>query len=227
MLAGELAQEIRYAMRLGDNQSDAAYVQALHVVNQAGQRIVVAKKWQFLNGASAEVTFDSDGKGELPLDFAELTAAYNAGGGGARLCTIEQVIASRGSSLGGYLAVGSESTATGMRYYLQSSGDSGTASIVYRRGWLPVTKDEDPILMPNWMHPLLAEVCRRYADLVEGGMDESPGFSGVDAVMRGPLFLEAARNDGLVQTQFGESGARRREHGSVYLPLDTADWRQP
>jgi len=226
MLAGELAEEIRYSMRLGDDQDESGYVRPLDVVNQAGQRAVISRRWSFLNGATATLTFDSDGKADLPADFAELTHVGTSSRGWLPT-TIENVMAHRGELTSYMVAVATEATTTGMKYILQSAGNSGEVDIVYRRGWLMAEKNEDPIMMPDWMRPALSELCRRYAELLEGNREIGSSASIVDMVLAGPVFLEAAKRDGATQTQYGAHYPQHGcDSGSIYIPPATVDWRK-
>lgn len=228
MLAGDIAREIRYAMRLGEDQDDGSYLSAMDVINQAGQRLVTAKRWKFLDGGVTTLTFDSENMVALPADFSELTSAYFTDRCAAIITNEAEVLQAQIGSQLNHVAVIGKATATGLAYYLVCSGRAGQdIKITYRRGWLRVEKDEDPILMPEWMRPLLAELCRRYAELVEGTREEGVGPSVVDAVIAGPLMREAAIKDGNTQSiqahGYGWSG-----HGytSIYVPVG-GDWLTP
>ena len=228
MLAGELAEEIRYSMRLGEDQDGEGYTRLLDIVNQAGQRAVNAFRWSFLNGATASLTFDANGKADLPADFAELSYV-GSNSRGWQPTTIEYVMANRGELPSTLVAVTTESTATGMKYILQSAGNNGEVDIVYRRGWLKLEKDSDPINMPDWMRPPLSELCRRYAELLEGSRESGVGISIVDSVIMGPVFLEARKRDGATQTQYGAGHGQHGngcDSGSIYIPPTTLDWRK-
>lgn len=227
MRAEDITQQIRYAMRINDEQDDGGYMAAIEVLNQAGERVVTAKRWRFLGGSVAEVVFDDEGYAQLPDDFSEITSVSISGG--VQLVTPARVTAITPGAGPVAVAVTHKATADGYKPFLVASTKSQpTARVCYRRGWGRITKDEDLIQMPDWMKHVLTEMCRAYAAMIEGDTTTRDGLTRADQVVSGPAFKEAAVRDGLTQADNGTYGVGSggSGDGSPYLPVGS-DWLNP
>jgi len=85
-------------------------------------------------------------------------------------------------------------------------------SLVYRRGWLPLTSDDDVVSVPDWLEPLYLQYVRAFAAGYDEGdtplerlaaLDQAIGF-----VEGGNIYKAAKRRDVAVQPSYGPASGR-------------------
>ncbi len=203
MLASEFIEEINYALSVHPSQSGGSYNRALQVLNISGEFLVVTKMggWNCLSSAVATIEIGDDGKGLLPSNFASLSGAYS-GGTGVYLSTADIVV---GRGVG--FAVTYEETKNGrVAHMVSGSGGPATLRIVYDCGWRKIKASNETVGMPEFIRPLLLEVCRQYASGLEGVEGRNPDMSKLQAVLRSDLYRRIAAFDGSYQHDMGALG---------------------
>lgn len=201
MLASEFTREIEYSLGVHPNQSGGSYNRALFVLNLAGEWLVSTKSggWRFLSGAEATVDIDVYGQGDLPEDFKTLTSICSTTGTGLYMTDVDFVrTQNRGVAVEWAMRDGV------LRPVLAGPKDSPmSVGIVYERKWRTLTSSNDAIYMPEFMRPLLLEVCRQYAANLEGLNGVNPDTTKLEGVKSSQLYRDMAEMDGSAQHEMG------------------------
>lgn len=80
-------------------------------------------------------------------------------------------------------------------------------SLIYRRGWLEITNEDDVISIPEWMEPLYLQYVRGFAAGYEDGNTPLERLKALDiaiaSVESGPIYANAKRRDVSMQPSYG------------------------
>ena len=215
-------------------------IDALGVVNEAGEWLTGAHDWKWLERPPTTVTITGLGNtADLPADFGSLSADPQVTGRSiekARLVTLAEIDRLEQSlntitaydfyvAVEHYVPSASGTPTPRLRVWPAPSTDT-SLSIVYRAGWEFVEKDTAQIELPSHAYTLFFMAIRELAL----GYEEPEGG---DVAMRlgklrtSQLFLDVQRADGRVQPNYGRlrGGHTRsgRYHGNPYLSTTVAD----
>ncbi len=85
-------------------------------------------------------------------------------------------------------------------------------SLVYRRGWLPLTSDDDVVSIPDWLEPLYLQYVRAFAAGYEDGQTPLERVAALDTaiglVENGNIYASAKRRDVATQPSYGPASGR-------------------
>lgn len=186
MTAGQIVEMMKHALGAKPDPRLSLYM----ALNSAGIKLVTAHRWSWLENADATVSFAPGQQTvDLPADFVTLTAlARKELGAAARPTTLERIMALRASaaavtgSLVSLYAVGNRRLSSGVNvgtlHVWPTPGVGMTLSIVYQRGWAPITENDANAIpgVPEQFFPALMHKARAEAVLLENqtvGADEA------------------------------------------------------
>lgn len=203
------------------------------LVNMAGDFLVSAHPWRWTMGGQLTLTIpDGQDFVELPGDFMELRGWSPSESlvGNVTLVTPQELVSRRSwgnapSSGYFYATIVYPLDADGIpkpRLDLYPPGTATNNEIViyYRRGWRPVTTDEEALSMPPWMEDLYLQVLMHYARGFHEE-DEATLAQRLALEVQGPLWRAKVRRDGSTAKSLGPltGGAIRQTPGHFYSAL--------
>lgn len=190
------------------------------IINQAGEHLVNAREWRYLQGASTTMSLtDAQAYLTLPSDFrapigVESTNGYTAN---FEFTTLKDFLEFKsrpvqdtGSWYKGVI-VSVQSATTGAPalridiYPVPSGGEVGTGeefTLYYVSTWKRVDDDDDFLNIPTWMEGLYIQLLRAFARGYEEEDDATLSMR-IDEIQRGPLWTAAVDRDNEQQWELG------------------------
>lgn len=232
--AGELAS-------YGEHMAGAAIpdFSPTKLVNDAGTWLLRCHSWKFLSRPPLALRLGAgtvSGLIPLPADISELAGVpcghFN---GRALMPATEQGIIdakARGIVPFDYFAaityaastaIGGGAPTPNLLLWpepIMGSGNTDTAIVYYRSGWIPLVDDEDMSSTPDWFDPLLIQAVRGYFKGIQTNAMEVE----LAKVRGSVLFEDIKRSDGNVQRRLGPirgSNVRKRisPSGQYSVPI--------
>lgn len=201
--------------------TDAATTARLWV-NEAGQLLVNAHPWKFLERPPTTLDFTAAQEYvSLPSDFSKLLACAATSTTGRPFCLtdFQSIVQYRSAALqtiGGVFGAIVHPTQAAANaappvprielYPTPSANVTAALRISYRAGWMVLVNDSDAANIPAHLEPLLAAIVRAHArDLDE----DTPGENLSRILDGGVMFRNAMQADASVQPEYGplEGGA--------------------
>lgn len=216
----DLKNHIKHALGGGDpatviTSADATKAQ---YVNEAGQIMIAARMWKFLERPTTTLNFSSGvNYVALPSDLRDVIKVQPKPGtlGEARLVTFEQIDTLRRESYPSnyttYLAIShptqsSASSAPGAPrleiYPTPAANITDALTVRYRAGWVTLANNTDVPNIPTWSEMLLVQLVRAVAEGYEKS-DRASVSARVAEVLAGPIFDMAQQRDSEIQSEYG------------------------
>ena len=217
-----------------------AHISGLSVVNEAGEFLVNAHPWRFLETLGTLDLVAGQNYAVLPANFRGIYAINPTAGrtSGFEWVGAKGIIDLRTEEFvngafyyWGYIEHADPSTATvpAQReprlalYTTPQTSDAGALTIAYTAGWKRLTSDNELLNTPDWLDGLLVEliiaVARGYVE-----EDEMSKSKRLEEVMNGVLWRTAVKRDAEEQGDYGimTGGAAQRTWGLNYFRNETS-----
>lgn len=188
----------------------------VEMVNDAGELLVNAHRWQWLEGASTTVSLVAgQSYVDLPVNMREVLQAYPTSSltNSLQWTTPQEILRLRSTVVGSYRGYWGTIThhkaaaggAPTVRLELWPTPSASTAdyfTLFFRSGWARVDDDNDALDLPDWLEPVFKQLLRLTARGYEED-DLGAVAERFEQFKASQLWSDALTRDGMLQPSIG------------------------